>query len=307
MGKFKKISKLISTEVIVPACTFTIGVITTVLITEYLQKHDPVLFVLGGVLVLLAMLVALSVKVLYNNEESLASIDKQVVRLVNRTGLSVEYVADGVNGQSYDRAAILIENAKESLTFVDMWEPFEHYHIGSTGRLGARQRFYQAIISQVEHHKNGQEMFHRRIVQVPPEYADKPVPFLLDPYFDDYLRHMISIQAIHYQACSVRITPTHVMKTHFIIIDRRYIILPVLTTDGATNHQIRHGALFFDDRDGDLFRSLRGIYRAIDAQAYPLTEKHLVARKVHVLTGEEQRSTGEEQRSTGEEQRSTGG
>lgn len=293
MYNINKISRLISTDVIVPACTFTIGVTATILITDYLEKHDPVLFALAGVLLLLSMLVALSVKVLYTNEESLASINEQVVRLVNRTGLSVEYIPDGTTGQSYRRAAMLIENAKESLTFVDMWEPFEQYHTGSPARLEARQHFYQAIIGQVEHHKNSQEMFHRRIVQVPPEYADQPVPFALDPYFDDYLRYVITIQATHYEACSVRITPIHVIKTHFIIIDRRYIILPVLTTEAATNKQIRHGALFFDDRDGDLFRSLRGIYRAIDVQAYPLTERHLVATNIVTVRPDDQQCAGE--------------
>jgi hypothetical protein len=293
LGRFSKVSKLISTEVIVPACTFTIGVIATILITDYLEKHNPVLFALTGVLLLLSMLVALSVKVLYSNEESLATIDAKVVQLVNKIGLSVEYIPDGATGQSYLRAAALIENARESLTFVDMWEPFEHYNTGTTARLDARRRFYESIINQVEHHKNSREMFHRRIVQVPPDYADQPVPFNLDPYLDDYLRYMIRIQASHYEACSVRITPIHVIKTHFIIVDRRYIILPVLTTDAATNQQIRHGALFFDDRDGDLFRSLRGIYRAIDVQAYPLAERHLVGSSTAVIRPEADRSTNE--------------
>jgi hypothetical protein len=276
VSQFRRISILLSSEVIVPACTFTLGVTTTILITDYLNKHDPTLFVLGGVLFLLSLLIALSVKVLNSSEVSLAAIHQQLTRLINRTGLSVEYIADGTTGQSYLHAALLIENAKESLTFVDMWEPFEHYHTGSTDRLEARQRFYQAIIEQVESHKHSEEMFHRRIVQVPSGYADQPVPFNLDPHFDSYLRHMIDTQARHYEACTIRITPAHVIKAHFIIIDRRHIILPILTTAPATNHQIRHGALFFDDRDGDLFRSLRSIYRAIDAQAHPLTKSHLI-------------------------------
>ncbi len=262
--------RLLSREIFLPACTFIMGVLTTILLTDYLNKHNPVLFALIGVIFLLALLLAISVKVLRTNELSMDSIEAKIAKLLLRTGLSVEYVEDGESGESYARATALIRAAKDSLTFVDMWEPYEDYQLGSPERVEARKEFYQAIIAQVEHHQHSHEMFHRRIVQVPEQFAGQIVPFNLDPYFSEYLDRIAQIQVNHYESCSLRITPVHVMKAHFIIVDRRYIVLPILTTDANTNHQIRHGALLFDDRDGDLFRSLRGIYRAIDARAYPL-------------------------------------
>jgi hypothetical protein len=263
-----------------PACTFTMGVLTTILLTDYLNKHNPLLFSMIGVIFLLALLLGLSVKVLRVNEISLGSIDAKMATLLTRTGLSVEYVEDGDTGESYQRATALIRAAKNSLTFVDMWEPYEDYQLGAPERVEARKDFYSAIINQVEHHQHGREMFHRRIVQVPEQYAGRIVPFNLDPYFSDYLARIAEIRVNHYETCSLRITPVHVIKAHFIIIDRRYIVLPILTTDANTNHQIRHGALFFDDRDGDLFESLRGIYRAIDARAYPLVPNTPVPAQV---------------------------
>lgn len=267
--------KLLSREVIVPACTFTIGVLTSILVADYLHKHDPVLFALAGVLLLLTLLIGLSVRGITSSETALHLIDSRIDHLLARTGLSAEYIEDAESGQSYRRATILIENARESLTFVDMWEPFEDYQTGTPERIQARKDFYTAIINQTERHRSSHDMFHRRIVQVPAEYANTVVPFDLDPYFYAYLKRIVELQATSYETCSIRITPVHVIKAHFIIVDRRYIILPILTTDAITNRQIRHGALFFDDRDGELFRGLRGIYRAIDAHAHPLTIANL--------------------------------
>ncbi|HUC25092.1 MAG TPA: hypothetical protein VMA73_20475 [Streptosporangiaceae bacterium] len=270
------------------------GVLTTILLTDYLNKHNPILVALIGVIFLLALLLGISTRVLRVNELSMDSIEAKIAKLLTRTGLSVEYVEDGDTGESYARVTALIKAAKDSLTFVDMWQPYEDYQLGSPERVEARKEFYQAIINQVEHHQHGHEMFHRRIVQVPEQYAGQIVPFNLDPYFSAYLDRVAQIQVNHYETCSLRVTPVHVMEAHFIIIDRRYIVLPILTTDANTNHQIRHGALLFDDRDGDLFRSLRGIYRAIDSRAYPLAPSEPIpAQKTKKAAGNTESSPTE--------------
>ncbi|TDP92225.1 hypothetical protein [Labedaea rhizosphaerae] len=273
-------TKVLSRGVLVPATTFTLGVVVTVLITDYLERHDPVLFCLAGVLLILVLLVGLTVQVLRSSDKGMDKIHSEIARLISRGGLDVEYVEDGKTGQSYVRATQLIRSAKHSITFVDMWEPFENYQTGTPERVAARHEFYEAIVKQVEDHRGDREMFHRRIVQVPQEFETKPVPFALDPYFHQYLTTIAGLTREAYKACNLRLTLVHVLKTHFIMVDRRHIVIPLLTTDQSSNRQIRHGALFFDDREGNLFKCFREIYRAIDAHARPLTESMLNADPV---------------------------
>ena len=66
----------------------------------------------------------------------------------------------------------------------------------------------------------------------------------------------------------------------FIIIDEKYIVLPILTYENQ--RQERHGALIFYDMHGDLFKCLDSIYQIIDARAIPLGPKDLQFPKENV-------------------------
>jgi len=191
--------------------------------------------------------------------------------------LKVEYVEDGLDGASYLRSIELVKKAEKSLTFISYWEPFLNYLAGTTSVIkgkskviNARRMFYDAVKKQIYRHRNSKERFHRRIIQVPEEFRSKyeDVPFDMDTIFFDYLTHAASVHELNPRSCILKIAIARI-NTHFTIIDDRYIIMPFLT-HSKDKRQARHGALIFDDNEGDLVKALIEIYTLIDDDAEPL-------------------------------------
>jgi hypothetical protein len=256
--------------VLIPSITFILGALVVKILEEYLKERDPVLLALEALILCTVVLVYVTIAGLRHANASNETTSVAMERLAEALGLSVRYVEDGETGESYRRATELVRGAQESLTFVDLWQPYA-YGSDDSERGRSRGAFYSAIIDQVERHRNDDGLFHRRIVQLPEGYDLGDMPTDADPVFWKYLRRMCEIQAKHPNACIVRYVAKAVIKTHLVIVDRRYIVIPLLSVDQDTGRQTRHGALFFDDRDGTLFRALRGIYRAIDAHANAMT------------------------------------
>jgi hypothetical protein len=249
-----------------PVISFVLGVITTALLEDYLKHHDVVLLVLIVLSCFLLALTVLSIFASIKSDRKFSALSLQLGDIASATGLHVSYVEDGPEGESYRRVTELIKMARESLTFVDMWEPFEGYQTEQEARQHVREQFYASIIAQIEAHRQAQVTFHRRIVQVPDDLLRTRVPFEADPMFREYLLRVCGEQRAHPRACRLKIAPVQV-RMHFIIIDRQHIVMPVLSNDTETRQQKRHGALFFDDRSGDLYKCLVGIYQAIDAHS----------------------------------------
>jgi len=65
------------------------------------------------------------------------------------------------------------------------------------------------------------------------------------------------------------------LNIHFTIIDNRFVIIPIFTTT-ENQHPARHGILIFDDKQGDLVRSLNDMYEQIDAYARPIEVEQLI-------------------------------
>ena len=253
--------------IVVPIATFVVGMFTQALLRQYLTTSDIVSMSLLVIMVTLLALILIGLVNVASVDRRLELVDVRLADLAGRAGLRVEYVEDHNGGESYRRTARLIEMAQTSLTFVDLWGPFEDYTLDNREQASARSEYYAAVKTQISRHLADRQTFHRRIVQVPTEFATGPVPFDADPVFFDYLRFVTETQERYPNSCRVKFVVVRI-RTQFIIVDWRYIIMPILTSHGT--HATRHGAIVFDDREGGLVRCLRDIYQAIDVRARPL-------------------------------------
>jgi hypothetical protein len=198
------------------------------------------------------------------------------------SGLLVEFVPDGYQGESYQRATEVVRNAKVGITCVDFWEPFPDYQVETkTSTLeSARQNFYDAMCERIDETKRANRTFHRRIVQVPRWLQENKIPFEVDPMFHAYLRKAAEAQVRYPKACKLRLAPVSIRMT-FMIVDRRIVVMPILSHDpipDSHHHEIRlrrYGALFFEDRTGDLDQCLGSMYAEIDSTTKALTPKDL--------------------------------
>lgn len=263
-----------------PIATFVLGIFASQYLQDWLASGNSlalgmlVLTIVLGVAVLTigiaSALINRKFSSLRDGVESQLNATQQLIQGISKgSGLSVEYVDDGDDGASYKRIAQLIAQAEESITFVDYWEPFEGYQVNTPSEddaSDARSLYYSTILSSSESRLGGKKLFHRRIVQVPSELLSGVIPFGVDPRFLSYLRRIAEMQDQDPLACALRLAPC-IFRLHYILIDRRYVVLPILNTDVEQGRQSRKGALIFDDRTGDLFRCLRDIYRTIDARS----------------------------------------
>ncbi len=260
-------------DLLVPPITFFLGIIFQQLFSQWISSKDVILLSILIIIVSLIFLFTASLIILHSIDKRFDVVDSRLMDIAIRTGLRVEYIEDGSDGASYRRSADLIENARHSIMFVAPWQPFKEYISGPSNLRNARQAYYETIKSKVNRHKNDEIPFHRRIIQIPKEYEGKPLPFQIDSMFFEYLNYVAEVQEAHPRSCLLR-RATARINTHFTLIDNRYIVMPILSYY-RTERQIRHGALFFDDGQGDLVKSLNSIYQIIDAHSQPINPNDL--------------------------------
>lgn len=229
----------------VPVGTFVLGVVAQYLLEGYLADgkadHLPLAFLTFTVgLLVIAVGVqshssAVDLRLVSSTvNERADGLSLLLGSVRDATGLTAEYVDDGSTGASYVRAAELISQAKDTITIVDYWEPFDDYQSDdgatSDATSSARSDFYTAIEEAVQQHRKGNHLFHRRVVQIPPSRLNQPIPFAVDPPFEEYLGRIAEIQEEAPRCCRLRVSPAQI-RFHFIMIDERFIVLPILRTD----------------------------------------------------------------------------
>jgi hypothetical protein len=259
-------------SIVVPSVTFLFGIIIQLLFQQWLSIKDSVPLGIAIIIFGLLIILLVSSSILRAIEMRFDTVEDKLIDIATRTGLRVEYIEDGIEENSYRRVAELIEQANANLTFVDVWASYGGYQTDKPVVRSTREDYYQVVIRQVDRHKEDQRHFHRRIIQFPGEYENKILPLENDPLFLNYLRHVAKMQEDHPRSCSIKRATTYI-NTHFIMIDEKYIVLPILTY--GNQRQERHGALIFDDIHGDLVKCLDSIYQIIDARAIPLGPKDL--------------------------------
>ena len=264
--------------IVIPSATFILGIILQTLLQKWLDQRDPLLLSLSILIFSVTIVLIISVYSLNFIDKRFDFSDNMLVDISKRTGLIVEYIEDGNSGKSYQRTTELLRNSQSSLTFVDYWEPYRSYQKQANDVPSVRSDYYNEVKKQVDRHKSDKDTFHRRIVQIPPSLMNVHIPFETDPAFLEYLIFTENIQRHYPTSCKIKLASASI-RMPFIVVDKRYVVLPILTSDSSTQKQTRHGALFFDDRQGDLIKCMMSIYKIIDAHASPLEAEALMESK----------------------------
>jgi len=169
----------------------------------------------------------------------------------SRFGITAEYISDKKldrSGLTYKATHRQIDEAKERLLFVDWWVESSEY-----GDSPERKDYYRAITQRIrDYHRENpaskRGFFHERIIQMP---KGTTLDVLAnDTVYSEHIKDCLELEAEVSRGTTAvhRASPfTHV---HFAIIDDKYLVQPILTTD--ENGLRRHGAIIFADPTGEL-------------------------------------------------------
>ncbi len=268
----------------VPLATFLVGVLAPVVFeavaTRIVTSADMLISgILAVVVVLLLLLIVTIGALTQQTQRDKTLVLAQLERLSRQFGLRAEYVEEQrgkEGGMTYERTRELIEQSQSSLVFVDFWVQTGNYYKRQPAARQRRQAYYQAIVDQIEKHADSTHdgHFHRRIVQLSETEDGRSPDIAADDLFSRYLARCIHIQERSPRATLIKSAPPYI-HTHFAVIDGRYVVWPILTSNPLGGGLRRHGALFFDDPSGLFVAGLMSIYDMIDAVAEPYTREHL--------------------------------
>lgn len=275
-------------DVVIPLGTFIAGIIAPIIvdrITKSVTSEQQI-----TLLILLSFALAFIVLAIVNSEffqevqKGQYKLGEQLERLGREYGLKVEFVEDTEKnpGLSYERTTELILNAQSSLVFVDCWIQTADYLLQATrSSYDRRQAYYAAIIEQIRKHQDqtGPTPFHRRIVQMSSPGDINQVVLVTGDTFKNYVRECCKIQGHATRASVIKISQPYI-QAQFIIVDQRFVILPLLTSVAATKDLKRHGAIIIEDPNPNpekrkFVLQMMTIYNLIDNQAQPITPHHL--------------------------------
>jgi hypothetical protein len=175
----------------------------------------------------------------------------------SRFGITAQYVPDkGVHGSgvTYTETRKLIERANKSLIFVDWW-------VGTSDHpeSQARKEYYQAIPKRIRRYRkenpaSRRGFVHKRIIQMP---RDTNLSVMArDTVYAEHIRECVELEAEVDGGITSVYRASPFTYIHFAIIDDKYLVQPILTTDpgGLT----RLGAIIFTDPTGS--RKLIEVY-----------------------------------------------
>jgi len=268
-------------NLLAPVITFFLGIVFQSLLNDWLSIKNFLDLALIAIIVVLTFIFTASLTTFHSMETKFETVEGKfehvegklenlATEIANRSGIHIESVEDNFDGKSYQRSTELIEKAKLSITFVSPWEPNMEYVPGvypDEVRI-AKQNYYMAIQKQIENFMEKDFLFHRRILQISPEFIDKPLMFRTDSSFYDYLYFASVVQLSHPRTCRIRMVPT-MMGSHFTIIDERYVIVST-TSLLKSGHNVRHSTIIVDDTQGDLVKYFNFIYQTLDAHSSPI-------------------------------------
>lgn len=264
-------------ELVAGVVTFFLGFAFQFLFGRIFPITNSVSFVLVVIVVAIAFIIALLIEIFYFQETKFEILEHRLDEIINSPKIKIEYIEDNFDGKSYSRATELIEKASQNITFVSPWEPGTEYEPGIyPEEIGnEKRRYYEAIRKQIEKSIGKDALFHRRIIQVPPEIfiANPPsLSYKMDSSFVDYLRYAAIIQETHPRICRLRMV-SEMMSSHFTIVDDRYVILSTYRylKDG---HRIRQGSIIIDDGQGEVIKYYKTLYQTLDARSRPLESHH---------------------------------
>lgn len=266
-------------ELLAAVIMFFVGIAVQFLLGRIFPITNSVSFVLIVIVFVIAFILVIVIDMFSYQEKNFKALEYEIKELIKHTRVKIEYIEDNFDGKSYSRATELIEKASQNITFVSPWEPGTEYEPGIYPEKvgGEKRRYYEAIRKQIEKSVGKDMLFHRRIIQVPPEIfkADPPsLTYKVDSSFVDYLRYAATVQENHPHACRLRMVSERI-SSHFTIVDDRYVILSTyMYLKGG--HSIRHGAIIIDDGQGEVIKYYSLLYQVLDAQSRPLESHHFI-------------------------------
>ena len=164
----------------------------------------------------------------------------------SRFAITARYISDdGVHGggRTYTETQELIERANESLIFVDWW-------VGSSNYDESRERkdYYKAITERIRNYRDensvsGRSFTHKRIIQMPKGTSLSVLK--KDKVYAEHISECVQLEARVGRGITEVSRASPFTHLHFAIIDRKYLVQPILTTDPGGLK--RHGAIIFAD------------------------------------------------------------
>lgn len=275
-------------DILVPVITFLAGVVVPIIFDKltngaFNEQQLTLLIILSFVLVLVALIIANATffRETHSGQETIISEQKQIISsielLAQRFGLVIEFIKEPLenSGITYERTRQLIENAQESLVFLDAWVQTTDYFFGTPLAQQKRQAYYNAILKQIEKHEHDGDTFHRRIIQVSKPFNELDTFVMMGgTVFIDYIKRCLKLHKNSPATCVVKIAPLF-LQAHFVIIDQQYVVWPLLTYTPRGRGLQRHGAMIFHDPLKQFVPLLMEIYNRIDSEARPFQLHHL--------------------------------
>src|SRR5579859_205278 len=194
-------------QLLAAVITFFLGFVFQSLLDQWLHVKDLVNLALIAIVVTITFVLTILLDAFYSTEIKFEKVENKLEGIIRSSIVKIEYIEDSFDGESYKKATELIEKAKMNLTFVSPWEPALEFQPGIySDEVGnAKRKYYETIRKQIESSIGKNTLFHRRILQVPPELFHNPLfSFTTDSSFVDYLHYAAEVQLAHPRVCHLR-------------------------------------------------------------------------------------------------------
>jgi hypothetical protein len=278
-----------------PIATFIIGLLISVTSDVFGKSYivgSRDRFLLVAIVSILALLGGLFILYgLYHTQlrEQASEIDSRLSAIEGRLNLSAEFIDDKTEdggGMSYERTAQLIRDAKRSVRCVDFWvQPPAKFGEGVGGNLGGdadgdstnpeslrRKKYYEAIEEKMRlfsRFGSSRDVFYKRIIQL-----EAGADLGVDYRYHTHLLGCLDADKGGPNAAAVRVAKAQI-QMNFTIIDDRYVVWPIMTTNLITKNVERIGAIMFNDPGQQLVNCLRSLFARLDNSADALSRRHL--------------------------------
>ena len=215
-------------SVVVPVSTFVVGLIVKLAFDKlngtFVETIQALTLVsLAGVGVIMVTFSIVLTVMVQETRDSQSAIEHRIDEITRKYGLTAEFIDDGdgdAGGITYERTRELIEDARSSLVFVDLWTQIGDYLGGKTIARERREAYYRAISEQVTRHRDyrGDKQFHRRIIQIPNLTSGIDLSFFADHILSEHLRTCLEIQEVAPRASVIRLAPPYIHTVFAVIV-----------------------------------------------------------------------------------------
>jgi len=265
-GKFAKRLKFLTAPLI-----FLAGVTLQVFLDDGLKAQDGnwvIVAWLGGAMLLLAIVLVsrfhLQELTALDDRKRAEKVFDEIEMLKQRLEVTAVLVPEE-SGETYHATTKLIESARESLLFVDIWVPMGgSYQEPGSDRDKARDAYYAAIVDwlQKQLRSGPAGPCYRRIIQLD---SDATVDTLAsDPTTRKHLSDCVQLTSQRPGTAEIQRARKR-FWSNIVIIDRKHVVHTLLVVkDGRP---ARHAAMIYDDPQGKIVPQYEKLINLLEASA----------------------------------------